>query len=228
MKVVVQIPIKHKSSKRVKNKNFRILSGKKLAYWLLDEVVETVPKSWDLFIDSEHEEVMDQIVNRYDEDTFRFHKRDVWYASDEANGNHLLNQFGQAHPHYNLYVQLFVTAVTLPGSVIVEAVNKLQEKIEKNDSIFLVTEETGWIWHEGKPINYAHHLPNGLPRSQDAKYLKETTGLYAISKNALLKTSCRIGESPILYTVPKKYALDIDTLEDLEEAEYVLKNENYS
>lgn len=227
MKIAVQIPIKHKSSKRVKNKNFRMLSGKKLAHWLLDELVKAAPQKWDLFIDSEDERVMEQIIPRYGKDTFKFHKRDDWYASDHANGNHLLNQFGLTYQDYDLYIQIYVTAVTLPGTIILESVERLKKEQQEYDSIFLVTEETGWIWFHGEPINYSHHLPNGLPRSQDAKYLKETTGLYGITREALLKTSCRIGESPILHKIPKKYALDIDTLEDLEEAEQILSRENY-
>lgn len=224
MKIAVQIPIKCRPSTRVKNKNFRELAGKKLAYWLLDEITDAATKEWDLFIDSEDEKIMENIIPRYGETTFKFHKRDEWFASDAANGNHLLNQFGLAHSDYDLYVQLFVTAVTLPVSVIVDAIEMLKPQKERYDSLFLVTEETGWIWYNQQPVNYSHHIPNGLPRSQDATYLKETTGLYAIYREALLKTSCRIGEAPYLYQVPNKYALDIDTIEDLEEAELLLKS----
>ena len=127
------------------------------------------------------------------------------------------------HPQYDAYVQLFVTAVTLHHGVINEAISAFQKNVEKNDSLFLVTEETGWIWHEGKAMNYDPSKPNGLPRSQDATYFKETTGMYVITRQAALQTGCRIGEKPLPYPVSPEYALDIDTMSDLKEAERLLK-----
>ena len=78
------------------NKNFRDLQGKPLCHWLLDELVE-LPSTYDIFIDSEDASVFSQLQeDRYGR--FDHHQRNDWFASDEANGNHLLHQFALAHP----------------------------------------------------------------------------------------------------------------------------------
>ena len=220
MKLAIQVPIKGKSSQRVPNKNFRDLNGKPLCHWLLDELIQ-LPIEIDIFVDSEDEEVFEKLsLQKYER--IRHHKREGWFAEDRANGNHLLNQFALKHHQYDAFAQLFVTAVTLRSGIIREALSSFEEHIEKNDSLFLVTEETGWIWHNDQPMNYDPTKPHGLPRSQDATYLKETTGMYVISRSAALFTGCRIGEKPLLFKVNQEYSLDIDTMSDLREAERLL------
>jgi len=221
MKVAIQIPLKHRGSTRVPNKNFRDLSGKPLCHWLMDELIDQLPPHCDIFIDSENEAVMELFPKpRYKR--LKFHQRQPWFAGDQANGNHLVSQFALAHPEYALYFQAYVTAVTLPGTIVNEAIDALMTQADTYDSVVLVTEETGWIWQQGQALNYDPSTPNGLPRSQDAMYYKETTGLYGITRDAAFRTGCRIGTSPLFYPVERKYAFDIDTMEDFYEAESIL------
>jgi N-acylneuraminate cytidylyltransferase len=221
MKVAVQIPIKGRSSTRVPNKNFRDLAGKPLCFWFLDEMVRCAQEHWDLFIDSEDPQVFARVDDTHP-GKFAYHKRDEWFAGDQANGNHLIQQFAIKRPQYDLYVQAYVTAVTLKGEIVREVVEFLENASDRYDSVFLVTEETGWVWYQGEACNYAPDRVDGLPRSQDAVMHKETTGLYAIARDAVLRTGCRIGRRPYLYTVEKQYALDVDTMEDFWEAQKVL------
>ncbi|MBT4224042.1 MAG: hypothetical protein HOD72_06205 [Opitutae bacterium] len=220
MKIAVQVPIKGRSSQRVPNKNFRNLQGKPLCHWLLDELVG-LPENYDIFIDSEDETVFTKL-EQAGYSRFRFHQREEWFASDEANGNHMIHQFAVTNPNYDIYAQVYVTAVTLKQTIIREAIEKLAREMPNHDSIFLVTEETGWIWFEGRAINYNPTQPNGLKRSQDASFLQETTGLYAIEKKAVLRTGCRIGENALPHLIDKQYSMDIDTMEDFREAEEIL------
>ena len=224
MKLAIQVPIKGKSSERVPNKNFRNLNGKPLSHWLLDELTQ-LPEDMDIFIDSEDSETFQKLsLPQYSR--FHHHKREGWFAEDLANGNHLIHQFALSHPNYDAYAQVFVTAVTLKQEIILAALNTFAANISSHDSLFLVTEETGWIWFENQAMNYNPNRPNGLPRSQDATYYKETTGLYAITRNSVLLTGCRIGENPLPYKVSPENALDIDTMSDLREAERLLTLHN--
>ncbi len=222
MKIAIQIPIKARSSTRVPNKNFRDLCGKPFSWWLLDRLLEVASPEWDIFIDSESDSVLDKLSDAQRK-RFKFHERDSWFAEDHAKGNHLLHQFAVRESGYDLYVQLFVTAVTLPGEIIRESIQCMATSVSDYDSLFLVTEESGWYWFKGEALNYQPNLPNGLPRSQDAMVLKETTGLYAITRDALLRTGCRIGLRPYFYRIPAEYAFDVDTMEDFRQAEKLLQ-----
>lgn len=225
MRIAVQIPIKWRSSIRVPNKNFRELAGKPLCCWLLDRLARDCPRDWDIFIDSEDERTFAFIRKIYGE-RFRFFMREAWYASDQANGNHLIANFAQTHRDYDLYVQTYITAVTLTGRVVREAVAEFVRRAEAYDSLAIGTLENGWVWFNGEPVNYDHRIPEGLPRSQDAQYFKESTGLYMISKEALGETGCRLGKHPLLFPVEKKFTFDIDTMDDFLEAQTLLKNED--
>ncbi|GHC06832.1 cytidylyltransferase domain-containing protein [Cerasicoccus arenae] len=221
MKIALQIPIKARSSTRVPNKNFRNLAGKPFSTWLLDELHEHMPAEWDIYIDSENRSTHDFFKDRYG-DRFKFHQRSEWFASDAANGNHLMSQFATLHDSYDIFAQVYVTAITLPGSIIRESIESFSNSLDRYDSMFLVTEKTGWFWFNGQAMNYDPHRPNGLPRSQDAIVLEETTGLYAITKDAALRTGCRIGSNPMMFKVPQSSGFDVDTMEDFEEARRLL------
>lgn len=227
MRIAIQIPIKGKQSSRVPNKNFRELGGKPLCHWLLDRLVESCPASWDLVIDSEDLQVWERLQSRYGQ-RMKFVQRHAWFASDAANGNHLIHQFAVQHPGYDIYAQAYVTAVTLTGPILVEAIEALLSQTDRFDSMLLVTQESGWFWHQGAAVNYQHGMPHGLPRSQDASLFKETTGLYAVTRDAVFRTGCRTGQKPLFYPVERKYALDIDTMEDFRDAERLFMHENWS
>jgi CMP-N-acetylneuraminic acid synthetase len=215
--IAVQVPIKHRSSERIPNKNFHPFHGKPLCYWVLDELARHCPPAWDLYVDSEDEAVYAKLAPAHRE-RFRFHQRPAWYAGNEANGNHLLQQFAAAHSQYACFVQVYITAALLRGATVVSAVEALLAD-RRHDSVLLATEETGFLWFRDVPVNYDPHTPNGLPRSQDIRYVKETTGLYAVRREVALSKGCRVGDRPMFYMVPRLQGLDIDTLEDLQLAE---------
>jgi CMP-N-acetylneuraminic acid synthetase len=216
MRLAIQIPIK-KNSQRVPNKNFRKFRGKPLYDHLLGRV-DDLPFRHHIYVDSESEEVVNLIASKY---KFKVFKREKWFAGDNANGNHLLWNFACHNMEYTAYCQLFVTAVDLKLETINKAIETFFYVTEDGeyDSLFLATEETGFIWYDGNPVNYNPDTPSGLARSQDIRYIKETTGLYIITKEALLETGCRVGRKPYAMIVNQEEASDIDTIEDFQRAE---------
>lgn len=229
MRIAFQIPVKARSSTRVPNKNFRDLNGRPLFSWLIDEMLELKLRDveFDVFVDSEDVSAFEKIADYYSGDSrILFHKRDLWLAEDEANGNHLLTHFAVHRPDYDVYVQAFITAVTLRKETLSASLKSFLQSLNKHDSMFLVTEEPGWVWFQGKAVNYDPSRMNGLPRSQDAMYFKETTGLYAITRNSLMVGGCRIGQTPLLYSVDRFSSVDIDTMEDFHDAEEILLRES--
>ena len=220
MRIALQVPIKA-ASERVPGKNFKPIAGKPLAFWLLDRLAHAAPPEWDVVVDSEAQAVIDRVRERYGE-AFMYRLRPEWLAGPRANGNHLINTFANAYPGYDAYGQAFVTAPTLPAETILDAVAEFERQQSTFDSLTLVTRETRWVWLGGQPLNYDHLTPNGLPRSQDAEILQETTGFYLADPHVALLRCCRLGLHPLLYEIPRKFALDIDTQEDFDIAERAL------
>ena len=102
MKIVAIIPIKSQS-KRVKNKNFRIVGKKPLYKHLLDKLKKTDFN--EIYIDSDSKEI-EKYCNTME---YKFIKRLPKLAKDNANGNDLLNYHSKIIKA-DIYFQLFVTA----------------------------------------------------------------------------------------------------------------------
>lgn len=214
MKTACFIPIKS-NSERVPGKNFRLLNGKKLYEYICEHVLQAAVFD-DIFVDTNSEEITEYAQN------MGFHTilRKPELAQNTANGNDLLVYHYSLYPEYDYYFQAFATAPYLQPETIRRCFEKLVSS-EKHDSCFTATENHGFYWLNGTPINYR---PGILPRSQDmAAVIEETTGLYGIQRDSLERYRCRIGRKPYIFPVSKFEAVDINTEEDLSVAQYVGK-----
>ena len=211
MKVAATIPIKSNST-RVKNKNFRLLGDKPLYQYIIDHCIQAECFD-DIYVDTDSPE-----INSYcTENQIICIKRKPELTLDTANGNDVFHYDIDFIGHYDFYFQLYATAPFLKPETIRDCVDKLTHS-SKHDSILTATEEYGWFWHKDQPVNYQ---PNILPRSQDATpVIKETTGLYGISKRAYERYRCRVGATPYFYIIrDRKECIDLDTQEDFNKAE---------
>ena len=211
MKVCATIPIKSNST-RVKNKNFRLLGDKPLYQYIIDHCIQAECFD-DIYVDTDSAE-----INSYcTENQIICIKRKPELTLDTANGNDVFHYDIDFIGHYDFYFQLYATAPFLTPETIRECVDKLTHS-SKHDSILTATEEFGWFWHKDQPVNYQ---PNILPRSQDAPpVIKETTGLYGISKRAYDRFRCRIGATPYFYIIRDRMEyIDLDTQLDFDIAE---------
>jgi len=206
MKVAATIPIKSNST-RVKNKNFRLLGDKPLYEYIIDHCIQAECFD-DIYVDTDSAE-----INSYcTKNQIICIKRKPELTLDTANGNDVFHYDIDFIGHYDFYFQLYATAPFLKPETIRDCVDKLTHS-SKHDSILTATEEYGWFWHKDQPVNYQ---PNILPRSQDATpVIKETTGLYGISKRAYERYRCRVGATPYFYIIrDRKECIDLDTLDD--------------
>lgn len=214
MKTACFIPIKA-NSERVPGKNFRVLNGKKLYEYIVEHVLEANVFD-DVYIDTNSDEITEYAKKMGCIPIVR--KPEL--ALNTANGNDLLVYHLDNYPGYDYYFQLFATAPFLQPASIQQCFNKLVNTAEY-DSCFTATANHGFYWLLGQPINYR---PGILPRSQDMHaMIEETTGLYGITKESLMRYRCRIGSKPYIHIVSKFEAVDINTEEDLKVAEFVGK-----
>lgn len=214
MKTACFIPIKA-NSERVPGKNLRVLNGKKLYEYICEHVIKADVFD-DVFIDTNSPEISEYAVRA----GFKVIKREPELAKNSANGNDLLMYHFNNYRGYDYYFQLFATAPYLQPETIKECFSQLTTS-DEYDSVFTATENHGFYWMNGNPINYR---PGILPRSQDMlAVVEETTGLYGITKESLERYRCRIGRKPLIITVSKFEAVDINTEEDFKVAEYIGK-----
>ncbi len=212
MKIVAIIPIKSKS-KRVKNKNFKLINKKPLFTYLLSRLHKC--NFDEIYIDSDS-----PVIEKYcKKNNFKFIKRLPKLALDNANGNDLLNYHAKIIKA-DVYFQLFITAPLLKVKSINKCIN-IMKFSKKYDSVFTSKSIYTWFWFNKKPVNYK---PKTLPRSQDAKpVIYETTGLYGIKRKALLKNKCRIGKKPFFFEVSEEETIDLDNKKDFQYLEYLVK-----
>ena len=214
MKIVAVVPIK-KNSKRVKNKNFRKINGVPLFQITLDKLKKC--NFDEIYVDSDS-----NIIKKYCyKKGINFIKRDPKLSKDSANGNHLLLHHAKIIDA-DIFFQIFVTSPLLKVKTINKCISIFQNKLKgkKNDSILTIQKIYSWFWFNKKPVNYN---PKILPRSQDAKpVILETTGLYGITKNAVLKYKSRIGKKPYFHEVSDNENIDLDNEKDFKFLEFIL------
>lgn len=214
MRTACFIPIKS-NSERVPGKNFRILNGKKLYEYIIEHAQQAACFD-DIYIDTNSEEIKEYALER----NLKVIERLEALAQNTANGNDLLVYHGKQYPQYDYYFQLFATAPYLQPESIRECFDGMISS-EEYDSCFTALKNNSFYWLNRMPINYR---PGILPRSQDmVPVVEETTGMYGISKESLEKYNCRIGRNPYIHYVSKFEAVDINTEEDLQIAEYIGK-----
>ena len=214
MKTACFIPVKA-NSERVPGKNLRLLNGKPLYQYIAENAVKANVFD-DIYIDTNSPEVAEYAAKM----GFGVIERKPELAQKNANGNDLLVHHFNLHPEYDYYFQLFATAPYLQPKTIRVCYEKLTS-CNEYDSCFPATENHGFYWLAGNPVNYR---PGILPRSQDMlPVFEETTGLYGITREALEKYRCRIGSKPYIHIVSKFEAVDINTEEDWKVAEFVGK-----
>ncbi len=214
MRTACFIPIKA-NSERVKGKNLRVLNGKPLYMYICEHVKEAEVFD-DVFIDTNSSEIAEYAKSM----GYSIIERLPELALNTANGNDLLMHHYELYPDYDYYFQLFATAPYMQARTIRTSWEKLTSSTEY-DSCFTATENHGFYWLADNPMNYR---PCILPRSQDMlPVIEETTGLYGITKESLVKYHCRIGRKPYIHIVSKFEAVDINTEEDWKVAEYVGK-----
>jgi regulator of RNase E activity RraA len=93
------------------------------------------------------------------------------------------------------------------------------KKSKKYDSVVLIRKNKQYLWDENGP----KYDKNKIPNSVDLKdTIVETMGLYITNKNVALKDKKRIGNRPYLLEASPTEAVDVNSPEDFELAEYIM------
>jgi len=212
MRAAAFIPIKA-YSERVPGKNLRVFCGRPLYQYIIDTGMRLIGMgaTTGCYVDTDSDEVAEyargngcSVIERLPE-----------LAKDTANGNDLLLHHASIASQYDIYCQLFATAPYLKAESIAKCIDAV--RFGAHDSAMTVTTERCYCWHNGEPVTYKRGT---LPRSQDMEPLvTETTGCYAIHRDAMMASLSRVGYVPCMVEVSREEATDINTEADWQWAE---------
>ena len=208
-------------SSRVPGKNFRILAGKPLFRWILDELLAT---------DFIHEVVIntdarDEIITAglpTDETRITIRDRKLSLCGDEVSMNRIIED-DLVDTDADHYLMTHTTNPAITASTLTKAYRTYIDETKNGaDSLFAVNRhQTRFYRRDGSPVN---HDPDNLIPTQDLEpWFEENSCFYFFSKQSFLSTGARIGRNPVLFETPPLESVDIDETHDWELAELILR-----
>ena len=137
MKVAVIIPIKY-NSLRVPGKNFKLLDGKPLFYYIINTLLKCKYVKY-IIINIDSEKIKEKILNYFNVDKLIFYNRPFELVGDDVSTNKLIEDtLKNNNIEVDLYLQTHVTNPLLSTNTIKLAIEKYIELKDKNDSLFSV------------------------------------------------------------------------------------------
>ena len=207
--ITALLPMKA-NSERVPNKNFKLIGGKPLYYWILENLIAL--------------EVIDRVIINTDADQGLFshfmgnkklliRSRKPSLCGDLVSMNKIIEDDILSDDN-KIFLMTHTTNPLISKKTLSNAIDIFLNR-DKNqfDSLYSATKFQGRFYYEGSiAIN---HNPNELLRTQDLPpvYL-ENSCLYLFEKNIFLDTKTRIGKMPILFETPQLESVDIDTQDE--------------
>lgn len=210
-KLVALLPMKA-HSERVPGKNFRALGDKPLYAWMLDTLL-AVDAIATVVINT------DAVAELGDDPRLRqprvlVRERRAALCGDMVSMN-LVIADDIAAVAADSYLMTHVTNPFLSETTIRAALAAYDAGRDAgtSDSLFTVTRhQTRFYRADGSAVN---HDPANLIRTQDLEpWFEENSCMYLFSAASFARTGARIGARPILFTTPKREAVDIDDQDD--------------
>ena len=223
MKYLVVIPARG-GSKRIPHKNIALLRGKPLIQYTIDCVRDAGLIDF-LAVSTEDSSIV-QIAKL---NGVRVFNRPLELAKDKTSTELvLLNTLDQYEDDGNGLPEWIMT---LPPTSPLRSASSLTTFIEKLDSvskdidcIMSVTENRGDFWSFEPDGNFQRLFPNAPRRQQDRTPLfEENSSIYLTRVTALKETGSILGRKVIGIPISNYEALDINTPDDLQLAEVLIK-----
>lgn len=213
MNVVAFITIKL-NSERLPNKNILPLGDHPLSWYICNTLLHCSTIN-SIYIYCSEERIMDYVPQ---DERLLFLKRDKRLDGNFIRAQDTYSAFVQ-DVDADVYVAALTTAPFLRSSSIDNGVRKMLE--EGYDSAFSAQKLQTFAWYQGVPLNYQ---PEKIPRTQDLDpvYI-ETSGFFAFQKQLWYSYQRRIGFHPYIQLVDDLEAVDIDTKEDYDFAQQIIR-----
>ena len=189
--ITALLPMKA-NSERVPNKNFRLIGGKPLYYWMLESLfaIEVIDR---VIINTDANQEL--FSNFIDNNKLMIRKRKPSLCGDLVSMNKIIEDDILSDSN-ETFLMTHTTNPLISAKTVNNAINIFMNRDKnKYDSLYSATKFQGrFYYEESVAIN---HNPNELLRTQDlpSVYL-ENSCLYLFEKSIFLDTKTRIGKKP--------------------------------
>ncbi|MBI2995055.1 MAG: acylneuraminate cytidylyltransferase family protein [Gammaproteobacteria bacterium] len=208
-------------SERVPGKNFRTLAGKPLFRWMLDRLL-LLGEVDQVVINTDARPQLEATgPGRDPRVLIRDRARDL--CGDLVNMNRIIED-DMGSVSADVYLMTHTTNPLLGIGTLRAAIGEFMRGRSSGecDSLFSVTRyQTRFYRADGSAVN---HDPDALVRTQDLEpWFEENSNLYLFTPQSFAARRSRIGRRPRLFETPQLESVDIDTLEDWQLAEALLR-----
>ncbi|MGN1167880.1 MAG: cytidylyltransferase domain-containing protein, partial [Lachnospiraceae bacterium] len=212
MKILAVIPARA-GSKGIPNKNFRIVNGKPLIAYCIENALKSEFIT-DILVSTDSPEI-ELLANFYGIQCLRRRKE---LCGDEVTLDTVV--YDACKDYYGDYViTMQPTSPTLKYTTLDQAIELAMQN--QSDTLISVVNKPhlAWIENNGKLVpDYEERVNRQyMPK----RYLE--TGAFVISKREVVTENTRIGKSVSVYEISEREAVDIDNFQDLLVAEAILK-----
>ena len=222
MNILVVIPARG-GSKGIPRKNLRLLGGKPLLFYSINNALNS-NYNLDVFVSSEDDEILN-IAKKFGVKT---HKRNQNIADDETTLDPVVYDcYIYAKEieckEYDLIVTMQPTSPLLESQSLDSAIQKIIDDT-KIDTIIAAKDATHLSWRKEE----SKYFPNYNERL-NRQYLTPEfteTGAFLITRSNIISENNRIGENVDLALLDNGEEIDIDTYEDWNLCEYLLRRKH--
>jgi len=219
MNVTAVVPMKGYSA-RVPRKNLRMIAGRPLFEWILDQL-EAAARVNHVIVDTDSDEIADRVRRVFPE--IEIHERPRRLRGDFVPMHDIVAHLAD-RIRSGLLLQTHSTNPLLAASTIDTAIETFLGQAN-HDSLMGITERRSrFFWPDGRPVN---HDPAQLIRTQDLPpLLEENSNIYLAPCEVISRTRRRVGTNPLLYRIDPAEAIDIDDELDFRIADFMLEDRN--
>ena len=215
-KIVALVPMRH-HSQRVPGKNYRLLAGKPLFYYIIETLL-ACPEISQVVVDTDSHQVMDGL--KADFPTVHRLERPEHLRADDISMNEIL-AYDTSQAQADYYLQSHSTNPLLQSRTVSASIQKFLAIYPTYDSLFTVTRLQSRLWDElGRAIN---HNPAVLLQTQDLPPVyEENSCIYIFSRATLVERHNRLGYRPYMFEIPAAEAWDIDDELDFRMTDFLM------
>lgn len=210
MKITAIIPIKHTST-RVPGKNFRLMNGKPLFFYIINTLLQ-VKEINNIIIDTNSDTIFEEVPKIFKDNMNKIvlYERPTHLCPGNTPTNDLLlNVIQDLNLDSDYYLQTHVTNPLLKKETISESINTFLRNKNKYECLFSAkTHYTRFYDKDGKDMN--HNRFKLIPTQDLDPIYEENSCIYIFTKEILEKYKARIGNKALIFPMNDIESQDID------------------